>query len=129
MNLSVSETARVTRWTGPLKETDVPTVETLIEELGEPEAAALQILQMKRAQLALAPASVGSGTDRVDHSKNLPAIDDLISDLVDFINGCLDDLELTEQGEMLVKAATAATGPDGQDMIQVQTTAHAPRRG
>lgn len=124
---SLAERDRIERWVGTIDWTaDEAQFDTWISRFGEPEAAALQYLTRRRSDLVLAPTNVGSGSDRVDHSRNLSAIEDLISDLVSWINGNLDDLSLTPEGEDLVAGAGAGAA---DETIIVDTIVHAPRRG
>lgn len=118
------ERARVERWVGTVADADEHRFDEWIELFGEPELAALQALQRRRGDLVQAPTSVGSGSDRVDHSRNLAALDDLIAQLVDAIRGN-PDLDPTDEGDELLDGATEA---DARTRI-VDTVVYAPRRG
>lgn len=126
MALSSEARDRIERWTGEIRKDDEKRFEDWIDFLGEPEVAALQFLTRKRATMVISPTQVRSGSDAVSHGQNLGAIEDLIGDLVAYILGNLDDLNLTEDGADLVDAA--ASGSTDQT-ITVDTVSVAPRRG
>lgn len=113
-------------WIGPLKSTDEALFTTWIAAYGAAEAAALQWLRRRRGQLVVTPTDVGSGTDRSSHARNLAALDDLIADLVAYMNDNVEDLGLTDAGEELLEAGS--TGPT-ETTIMVDTVVGGRRRG
>ncbi len=126
MALDAIHKDRIERWTGEVKADTELTFETWTSQFGEPELAALQFLTRRRSTMVLTPTQVGSGSDRVNHSKNLEAIDDLIGDLVGYINANIGDLTLTEDGADLLAAAGSGAS---EETIVVDTVVSAPRRG
>lgn len=124
MALSTVERDRIERWVGPVAAADEASFETWISTYGEPEAAALQSLLRSASEMDLEAASVGSGTDRSDHSANLKAAPAKIAGLVRFIRSN-PNLGLTAAGLDLV----AGAGGMGAHTAVVDTVARAPRRG
>lgn len=113
-------------WIGPVRSADESLLSTWITAYGAAEAAALQWLRRRRGQMVVTPTDVGSGTDRSSHSRNLNAIDELISDLVQYMSDNVEDLGLTDAGGELLEAASA--GPT-ETTIMVDTVVGGRRRG
>ena len=127
--LDASARSILETWLGQISAGDKPGEETdlanRIGRLGAPEAVALEVLLMRRAEMVLSATKVAGDDVRSDHTENLKPLSSLIDELVTAIRAD-DDITLNTAAEALVARAEAGSG-DSASVIDV--VANAARRG
>lgn len=89
MALTAANLARYERLTGTMPAADETSVEERLSRLGSIEAAALEVLLVRRAEMLATPTIMRSADDAINHTTNLSFLDAQIADVAAVLRNTL----------------------------------------